>query len=151
MIPQRNLSLLFNELARKGGRRIPESVLERDYCLSWFLIGLAQRSLKEVLLFKGGTAIKKCYVPDYRFSEDLNFSLAKEIPFEAIQKGLDEISHEVERRSAIKFRFSRLDRHSHENSHTFFLAYEGPLPTTAPLVFNRKPPRRYGRDCECGW
>lgn len=132
MIPQRNLSLLSNELARKGGRRIPESILERDYCLSWFLIGLAQSTLKEVLFFKGGTAIKKCYIPDYRFSEDLDFSLAEEIPFEAIQKGLDEIFHEVERQSAIKFRFSRLGRHSHENSHTFFLAYEGPLPATAP-------------------
>lgn len=132
MIPQRNLSLLSNELARQGGRRIPESILERDYCLSWFLVGLAQSSLKETLLFKGGTAIKKCYIPDYRFSEDLDFSLVKEIPFEAIQKGLDEIFHEVGRRSAIKFQISRLDRHSHENSHTFFLAYEGPLPAAAP-------------------
>ena len=75
MIPQRNLSLLSNELARKGGRRIPESVLERDYCLSWFLVGLSQCSLREILLFKGGTAIKKCHIADYRFSEDLDFSL----------------------------------------------------------------------------
>ena len=30
MIPQRNLSLLSNRLARKGGRRIPEAVLEMD-------------------------------------------------------------------------------------------------------------------------
>ena len=34
MIPQRNLSLLSNRLARKGGRRVPEAILERDYCLS---------------------------------------------------------------------------------------------------------------------
>jgi hypothetical protein len=31
MIPQRNLSLLANRLAKEGGRRIPESVLERDH------------------------------------------------------------------------------------------------------------------------
>ncbi len=31
MIPQRNLSRLSNRLARAGGRRIPEAVLERDY------------------------------------------------------------------------------------------------------------------------
>jgi hypothetical protein len=42
MIPQRNLSLLANRLAGKGGRRIPESVLERDYCLAWFLAALAE-------------------------------------------------------------------------------------------------------------
>jgi len=34
MIPQRNLSLLSNRLARKGDRRVPEAGLERDYCLS---------------------------------------------------------------------------------------------------------------------
>ena len=43
MIPQRNLSLLANRLHKeRGGRRIPESVLERDYCLAWFLVGLTR-------------------------------------------------------------------------------------------------------------
>jgi hypothetical protein len=37
MIRQRNLSLLANRLLKEhGGRRIPESVLERDYCLAGF-------------------------------------------------------------------------------------------------------------------
>lgn len=40
MIPPRNLSLLANRLARAGGRRLPEAVLERDYCLAWFLVAL---------------------------------------------------------------------------------------------------------------
>lgn len=89
MIPQRNLSLLSNRLARIGGRRIPETVLERDYCLSWILIGLSHSPLKDILIFKGGTCIKKCYIPDYRFSEDLDFTLAEETPFENIRKNLD--------------------------------------------------------------
>ena len=42
MIPQRNISLLANRLVREGGRRIPDEVLERDYCLAWFLAALAQ-------------------------------------------------------------------------------------------------------------
>jgi hypothetical protein len=37
MIPPRSLSLLSNRLAKAGGRRLPEAVLERDYCLAWFL------------------------------------------------------------------------------------------------------------------
>jgi uncharacterized protein len=61
MIPQRNISLLSNRLARAGGRRIPETVLERDYCLAWFLAGLSLSPLREVLAFKGGTALKRCY------------------------------------------------------------------------------------------
>jgi hypothetical protein len=131
MIPQRDLSLLSNRLARKGGRRIPEAVLEKDYCLSWFLVGLSAIPLRDCLAFKGGTAIKKCYIPDYRFSEDLDFTLREETPFETIQGHLDEVFRRTEEASGVKIRFSRYDRHSHENSHTFYLAYEGPLPGAA--------------------
>ena len=31
-------------------------------------------SLKENLIFKGGTALKKCYFGNYRFSEDLDLT-----------------------------------------------------------------------------
>jgi hypothetical protein len=61
VIAQRNLSLLANRLFREhGGRRIPEAVLERDYCLAWFLVGLSGSQLKDLLIFKGGTALKRC-------------------------------------------------------------------------------------------
>jgi len=46
-------------------------VLERDYCLAWFLVGLSQSKLHDLLIFKGGTALKRCHFGDYRFSEDL--------------------------------------------------------------------------------
>ena len=44
-------------------------MLERDYCLAWFLSGLGESDLKPILGFKGGTALKRCYFGDYRFSE----------------------------------------------------------------------------------
>lgn len=51
---------------------LPWEVLERDYLLSWILAGIGQvASLRDTLVFKGGTALKKCYFGgDYRFSED---------------------------------------------------------------------------------
>ncbi len=130
MIPQRNLSVLSNRLAKAGGRRLPEAVLERDYCLAWFLVALARTPLRERLVFKGGTAIKRCYFGDYRFSEDLDFTLAAEAPFETIRQELEPVFVEVRRASAITFRFAREDRQTHANSHTFYLGYEGPLPAT---------------------
>lgn len=61
--------------------RLPWEVLERDYLLSWILAGIAQtEALKEGLVFKGGTALKKCYFGDYRFSEDLDFSAVGRFP-----------------------------------------------------------------------
>lgn len=60
---------------------LPWEVLERDYLLSWVLAGIVQvESLRDTLVFKGGTALKKCYFGDYRFSEDLDFSGLKGIP-----------------------------------------------------------------------
>ena len=56
-------------------------VVERDYLLSWVLAGIsAVPELRETLVFKGGTALKKCYFGDYRFSEDLDFSGQEGVP-----------------------------------------------------------------------
>jgi predicted nucleotidyltransferase component of viral defense system len=128
MIPQRNLSLIANELNAANGRRIPEAVIERDYCLAWFLTGLANHPLRGILAFKGGTALRRCYFGNYRFSEDLDFTLVVPTEFAAIRKHLDEIFVTVEKDSGIKMAFDREDKNSHQNSHTFYIRYEGPLP-----------------------
>ena len=131
MIPPRNLSLLANRLATGGSRRLPEAVLERDYCLAWFLVALSRTPLRERLVFKGGTAIKRCYFGDYRFSEDLDFTLATESTFDEIRRELDPVFAEARRATGALFRFAREDRRAHDNSHTFYLGDEGPLPAPA--------------------
>jgi predicted nucleotidyltransferase component of viral defense system len=128
MIPQRNISLISNTLMSAGGRRIPESVIERDYVLAWFLTGLAGHPLREVLAFKGGTALRRCWFEDYRFSEDLDFTLTRLITLEDILAGLAEIFVAVEAACGLRIAFDREDRHSHQNSHTLYLRYQGPLP-----------------------
>jgi uncharacterized protein len=128
VIPQRNISVLSNRLTEGGGRRIREDVLERDYCLAWFLAVLSRSDLRDVLAFKGGTALKKCYFADYRFSEDLDFTLLQAISFEDLLRRLEAVYRGVQESSAITFAFDREDRHNHENSYTFYLRYQGPLP-----------------------
>jgi hypothetical protein len=93
VIPQRNFSLLSNRLARAGGCRIHEAILERDYCLAWFLVGLSRSALRERVVFKGGTAIKRCYFGDYRFSEDLDFTLTEDLSLDPIRAGLRCAAH----------------------------------------------------------
>ena len=59
----------------------PWEVLERDYLLSWLLAGIARKpTLRDTLVFKGGTALRKCYFGEYRFSEDLDFSGLEGVP-----------------------------------------------------------------------
>ncbi len=50
-------------------------VLEQDYILSWLLYGIAHtEELRDMIIFKGGTALKKIYYGLYRFSGDLDFT-----------------------------------------------------------------------------
>lgn len=54
---------------------MPFWVLEKDYALGYLLSGMAQvATLYDALVLKGGTALRKFYFADYRFSEDLDFS-----------------------------------------------------------------------------
>ncbi|MBN1246485.1 MAG: nucleotidyl transferase AbiEii/AbiGii toxin family protein [Anaerolineae bacterium] len=54
---------------------VPYWILEKDYALGYLLSGMAQvRALREALVLKGETALRKFYFAEYRFSEDLDFS-----------------------------------------------------------------------------
>ena len=86
-----------------------------------FLAELAESDLQQSLAFKGGTALKRCYFGDFRFSEDLDFTLLAPIPFEDIRRRLEPVYAAVREGSGIEFAFDREDRHSHANSHTFYL------------------------------
>lgn len=61
--------------ARTGG--VPLDVVEKDYLISYVLAGMSTDDvLGATLVLKGGTALRKLHFPDYRFSEDLDFSTA---------------------------------------------------------------------------
>jgi predicted nucleotidyltransferase component of viral defense system len=55
---------------------VRDQQIEKDYVLSWILYGLSvHQQLNSRLIFKGGTVLKKVYFSNYRFSEDLDFTL----------------------------------------------------------------------------
>ena len=63
----------INERVQRWSMR-PE-VVEKDYVIGWVLWGIgADPDLTDWWAFKGGTCLKKCYLGDYRFSEDLDFT-----------------------------------------------------------------------------
>jgi uncharacterized protein len=70
----------MRDLANRIDKEVKEKkvrwdIVEKDYALGHVLFGIAkQPELAKSLVFKGGTALKKCYFGDYRFSEDLDFS-----------------------------------------------------------------------------
>jgi predicted nucleotidyltransferase component of viral defense system len=49
--------------------------VEKDYVILWILYALSQKHFSpKGWFFKGGTCLRHCYYPAYRFSEDIDFS-----------------------------------------------------------------------------
>src|SRR5262245_65072663 len=73
--------------------RVSQMVVEKDYALSYLLAGIAANpDLSGTLIFKGGTALKKLYFGDYRFSEDLDFSAVDGPRGQALEEAIREAS-----------------------------------------------------------
>lgn len=67
---------LYKRLLKfRQNKDVAWETIEIDYSLSWILFAISKHEkLAKNLIFKGGTALKKCYFGDYRFSEDLDFT-----------------------------------------------------------------------------
>ena len=64
-----------DELKRYAAlKQIPLGTVEKDYVLSVVLMHLSKSEYARKVIFKGGTAIKKVYFPEARFSVDLDFN-----------------------------------------------------------------------------
>jgi uncharacterized protein len=81
------LHVQFTQLRKKYG--VSWQLIEQDYLLSWMLAGIAGTpELERILIFKGGTALKKSYFGEYRFSQDLDFSISEALPQDTILEEL---------------------------------------------------------------
>ncbi|NJF25167.1 nucleotidyl transferase AbiEii/AbiGii toxin family protein [Thermococcus sp. Bubb.Bath] len=86
-------------IARKRG--VPESTVERDYAQNWLLFGLSKTSLKMAL--KGGTGIRKVYIGNYRFSDDLDFTLMEGYDSKTIRRELVNALKIARKESGVNF------------------------------------------------
>jgi len=69
-----------DDLRRIAGReRIGLGMIERDHAIAVSLMVLSKTSFSDELVFKGGTAIKKMFHPEARFSEDLDFDSQRDV------------------------------------------------------------------------
>ena len=63
----------INRLATE--QKVRTTTIDKDWVLGHFIDAIyTVPECRENLIFKGGTCLKKCRFPDYRFSEDLDFT-----------------------------------------------------------------------------
>lgn len=56
---------------------IPEIFIEKDYWVTYALHQLFHSDVKDLIVFKGGTSLSKCYDVIQRFSEDIDIVVVK--------------------------------------------------------------------------
>lgn len=97
----------IRRMARQLG--VPAGTLEKDYAATWLLSGLydASSSLREVLVFKGGTAIRKLYFPEtWRLSEDLDFTAVGTPSHQSVRDGYEGVLEFLSDISGISYNLS---------------------------------------------
>lgn len=107
---------------------VRDQQIEKDYILAWILQGVSQHlDLSRTIVFKGGTVLKKVYFEDYRFSEDLDFTLLNdEITNEQIFAGFNQTFDFIKEEANIPLEI--VDYNEHEDTGiNFYISYVGPL------------------------
>jgi len=85
----------FKEKARTFN--VPISTIERDYAQNWLLAYLPK------MAFKGGTGIRKAYIKNYRFSDDLDFTLLEKSNFKDLTNKVKKAIQDTKNASGISF------------------------------------------------
>ena len=96
MILQKEIATISEQLG------VSKSVIDKDWMLGHFIAAIFNEpELKEALIFKGGTCLKKCWFEEYRFSEDLDFT-SKSQEFELTPNHLKFITKYIEDNTEVK-------------------------------------------------
>ncbi len=85
------------------------ATLEKDCALSWLIQGIYDPAspLAKALILKGGTAIRKVYSHEWRLSEDLDFTIIKEVSPEIVRDDFGQVFVRLAEQSDISFEFSQ--------------------------------------------
>jgi len=114
-----------SKLAHKLG--LGDRTIEKDYVLAWVLHAIANSPLYSQMAFKGGTAIKKMYIPEYRFSEDLDFTLLDlDITNTALESNITSLFRWLRENANLTLEIRKVDVHT-SGDPAFYLNYVGPL------------------------
>lgn len=121
MIPRAELQRLAHKL------KMNELVLEKDYVLTWILLSIADSDLCSMITFKGGTALKKIYFPDYRYSEDLDFTVIKAVEADTLVSHLQSVLSDLSKKQGFQFAIPSERIESRDDSITVYVDFVGPL------------------------
>jgi predicted nucleotidyltransferase component of viral defense system len=116
MIKQKEITDIANR------KKVPKSTIDKDWVLGHFLNAFYSfEAIRNYFVFKGGTCLHKCYIKDYRFSEDIDFTLLDK-DFVVDKSFIKEVIKKAEAFSSIKFHLVSLQEQIHKDVPQGYLA-----------------------------
>ncbi|MBN2317055.1 MAG: nucleotidyl transferase AbiEii/AbiGii toxin family protein [Sedimentisphaerales bacterium] len=83
---------------------VPITFVEKDYAMGWLLWGIyVHPALSRNYVFKGGNCLRKIYLTDTRFSDDLDFTAMRLDSEDIFHSYLNEVCQNVSEKSGIEF------------------------------------------------
>lgn len=121
-------------LAASKFQELLPTTVQKDYVLGWLLRAIAEHPVLSKWAFKGGTCLKKCFFETYRFSEDLDFTIPKDLTLsvELLNSHLDAMASWIESRSGLTFprQYRKIEDYKNPHGHD---AYEIRIPYAGPV------------------
>lgn len=115
--------ILKKEIEKKAlEHAVSRSTIDKDWVLGHFIDAIFSIDYcKKALIFKGGTCLRKCYIPDYRFSEDLDFT-SVDPSFQLDEDLLRQIISIVQERTGMPLHLEKLTDLRHNDMPTGYAA-----------------------------
>jgi predicted nucleotidyltransferase component of viral defense system len=101
------------EYAHKHG--VPKTTVDKDWLIGHYLNAMySLNAISKNFIFKGGTCLKKCYFENFRFSQDLDFTLLdRNFPID--KKFVNKVNTLAEKNSGAKLHLSEINYQMAEN------------------------------------
>ena len=96
-------------------KAVPKATIDKDWVLGHFLNAMYSfDEIRKNFIFKGGTCLHKCFIKDYWFSEDLDFTLIDK-GFTVDKPFINRIIKVAQKNSTIKFHLAKLGLQQHND------------------------------------
>lgn len=112
----------INEMASR--HNVSAETIEKDYVICWILSSLTQSSFIKDLVFYGGTALKRIYFDDHRFSEDIDLLTQKRFTLDQILNELKILDYAL-KETNLKLTVNPDKILTNKSHFQFFVNYEG--------------------------
>ncbi len=108
--------MTYKEIAKIAAlKNVEDETIDKDWVLGHFLNAMYEfKEVTQNFIFKGDTCLKKCYFDDYRFSEDLDFTLL-DTNFIVDTSFVHKIIEIAEHNSGAKFHLNKIKPQIHKD------------------------------------